>query len=92
MVYNINVEFQIRELNKQSNIQSNKQNGEDKKSESTSPASSASSAKQERRTDNEVRIEVGESGTSSGEAFKGDETSCKCEEGDCEEIVEKTYG
>ena len=66
-----------------------KQNGQDKKSESTSPASST---KQERRTDNEVRIEVGESGTSSGEAFKGDETSCKCEEGDCKEIVEKTDG
>lgn len=72
--------------------QSNKQNGQDKKSESARQASSTSPTRQERRTDNEVRIEVGESGTSSGEGFKGDETSCKCEEGDCKEIVEKTDG
>jgi desulfoferrodoxin (superoxide reductase-like protein) len=39
-----------------------KQNGQDKKSESESPAIST---KQERRNDNEIRIEVGESGTSS---------------------------
>ena len=57
MVYNINVEFQItnNQTVKQSNIQSNKQNGQDKKSESTSPT------RQERRINDKVRIEVGES-------------------------------
>lgn len=39
-----------------------KQNGQDKKSESESPAIST---KQERRNENKVGIEVGESGTSS---------------------------
>jgi hypothetical protein len=39
-----------------------KQNGQDKKSESESPAISTN---EERRNDNKVGIEVGESGTSS---------------------------
>ena len=90
MVYNINVEFQI----KQSNNTTIKQNGQDKKSESANPANPA---KEEWRTDNEVGIEVehigdGESWTASSEAFKGDETPRKCEEGDREEIMEKTDG
>ena len=35
MVYNINVEFQIRESVKQTNKRTNEQNGQNKKSEST---------------------------------------------------------
>ena len=59
MVYNINVEFQSKQSNEQSKI---KQNGQDKKSESESPAISTN---EERRNENKVGIEVGESGTSS---------------------------
>lgn len=52
MMYNINVEFQIRVK------QTIKQNGQDKKSESESE-SPANPAKQERRNENKIRIEVG---------------------------------
>jgi hypothetical protein len=55
MVYNINAEFQSKRSNEQSKV---KQNGKDKKSESESPAIST---KQERRNENKVGIEVGES-------------------------------
>jgi hypothetical protein len=94
MVYNINVELQIRQSNKQSTIE---QNGQDKKSESKGETDAADAAKQERRVDNKVGIEVGtassgERRTASSGAFKGDETPCKCEEGDCKEVVEKTDG
>ena len=76
----------------ESKNQTTEQNGQNKKPESKGETDAADAAKQERRIDNQVRIEVGESGTSGSKAFKGDETPCNYEEGDCKEVVEKTDG
>jgi desulfoferrodoxin (superoxide reductase-like protein) len=54
--------MQNSKANSRTNNQTIKQNGQDKKSESESPAISTN---EERRNENKVRIEVGESGTSS---------------------------
>ena len=79
MINNINVELQI--------IETIKQNGQDKKSESSNYPTPTT---EDRRNDDKIRLEDGKSGASSSEAFEGYETSCKCEEGNCKKVMEKT--